>query len=229
MQMWYEETATIKEDKAVVKLYDENNKFSQSIIVPTMYYPLNGKLRVYNYKNTKKIEDINILKAFDKVNYKIGSCYTNTKELVKELKKEGYNIKSYVGWLFTGQTETPIHHCWAVINDNSILDLADDFTVMLSGDNAKNFESLNTKIERAEMIANFQLAARNVKNSIRCSPVGVPTQFLLYVGSECEPEKGKEIYRNLIKQYPDHECQRNLDAEGYNETQRVMKKVGLIR
>ena len=229
MKIWYEDTAKIKEDKAVVKLYDENNKFSQSIIVPTMYYPLNEKLRVFNYKNTKKIEDINIIKAFDNVKYKIGSCYTNTKELVNELKKEGYDIRSYVGWLFTGQNETPIHHCWAVINDNSILDLSDDFTVMLSGDNGKNFESLNTKIEKAEMIASFQLAARKVKNSIRCSPVGVPTPFLLYVGSECDPEKGKEIYRNLIKQYPDHECQRNVDSEGYSETQRVMKNAGLMR
>ena len=115
------------------------------------------------------------------------------------------------------------------MDGNIILDLADDFTVMLSGENGKKFESVKSKIEWAEMVASFQYAARKVKNSIRCSPVGIPTSFLLYVGSECEPEQGIEIYNRLIQKYPDHECQRNLDSEGYNPTQRILQKKGLMK
>ena len=228
MRTWYEKTAKITEEKVVVKLYDENNKFVQSIIVPTMYYPLNDRMKVFHYGNTQKLTEEKTKRIFDEVKYEIGSCYSNTKMLVEKLRKGGINAKSYVGWLFTGQGQTPIHHCWAVVDDSTVLDLADDFTVMLSGENGKNFESLKSKIEWAEMIASFQYAAKEIKNSIRCSPVGVPTTFLLYVGSECEPDKGIDIYNQLIRKFPDHECQLNLDAEGYNPTQRILQKKGLI-
>jgi len=229
MKIWYEDSIKIKNNQVIVKLYDEENKFIKSIVLPTKYYPLNDNPEVFHYKNTQKLKNETIVKVFNKVKYLIGHCYTNTEELVKELRKEGIEAKSYVGWLFTEKGQPPIHHCWVVVNGNTVLDLSDDFTVMLCGENGKNFESLETKIERAQMIASFHKAAKEVENSIRCSPVGTPTPFLLYVGCECDPNKGREIYRNLVLQYPDHECQRNVDKDGYTDTQRIMRNSGLIR
>jgi len=226
--MWYEDAVKIKDKQVIVKLYDEENKFIKSIVLPTQYYPLNDNPEVFHYKNTQKLKDETIARMFNKIKYIIGHCYTNTENLVRELREEGIEAKSYVGWLFTEKGQTPIHHCWVVVNGNTILDLSDDFTVMLSGENGNNFDRLETKIERAQMIASFQQAAREVENSIRCSPVGTPTPFLFYIGCECEPDKGREIYRNLIQQYPNHECKRNVDEDGYTDAQKIMRDRGLM-
>ena len=45
--MWWENQLRDKEDRAVIKLHDENGKFTKSVIVPTDYYPLNGKHEVF--------------------------------------------------------------------------------------------------------------------------------------------------------------------------------------
>lgn len=228
LKMWYEESAILKKDKVVVKLYDKNERFVKSVIIPTIRYPLNGKYEVFHCGNTEMVKDEEILKIFDSVKYTIGHCYTNVEMLIDNLKKAGYDAKSYVGWLFTGKGEVPVHHCWVVLNGKSVLDLSDDFTVMLSGENAKNFQKAVSKKEMSEMIVSFQMAAKTQKNRVRCYPVGMPTRFLLYVGCECNPENGRNIYQKLIKEFPEHECEKNCDSSGMNETQKILKKFGLM-
>lgn len=228
IKCWYDNRTRFREERAVVKLNDKQGNFAKSIMMPTSLYPLNGPYQVFHCKNTKIVTDEKILEIFDSVKYKIGFCYTNTQNLVKALKAAGYEAKSFVGWLFTGVSELPVHHCWVIVNENQVLDLSDDFSVMLGGENGKNFQKAKTKLEQAELIASFQKEARNYKNSQRCFPVGMPTPFLLYIGAECDPVEGKLIYNRLIAQYPDHECQRNCDETGLNATQRVIKERGLM-
>lgn len=225
--VWHNICTRYKEDRVVVKLRDEHGNFKKSVIVPTVQYPLNGKYEVFHYQNTKQVTDEKVLKVFDKIKYRIGCCYLNAKELVAALREEGLEAKSYVGWLFTNPHQFPVHHCWVVMNGEAVLDLSDDFTAMLSGQNAENFKNKDIK-ETRELIADFQMAARKVSNSVRCQPVGTPTPFLLYVGCECDPDEGKTIYQKLIERYPNHECQRNCDSSGMNATQKVMKAKGLM-
>lgn len=227
MTFWHEERAGFKEDKAVVKLLNDDDSFKKSVIIPTDYYPLSGEYEVFTYKNTKVVNDEKVLAVFDGVKYRIGCCYGNTQEVVSRLRELGYDAKPYVGWLFTGVTEFPIHHCWCVLDGDKILDLADDFTVMLSGVNGEHFKDKRGD-ELRELAAAFQMAASKVPNRVRCQPVGQATPFLLYVGCECEPENGRLIYRNLLQRYPHHECERNCDASGMNATQRVMRDMGLM-
>ena len=227
IKMWHEESVRLKEDRAIIKLKCPDGSFKGSVIIPTAYYPLNAKYETFTYKNTERVTDEKVLKIFDKSNYRIGRCYHNAKELCDNLVKAGYDAKTYVGWLFTAIEEYPVHHCWVILNGNTVLDLADDFTAMLFGENGKQFEG-KSKEEGRELIASFQAAASNVANSVRCSPVGTPTPFLFYVGCECSADEGLTIYRNLMRRYPDHECERNVDGEGYNATQRIMKVAGLM-
>ena len=227
-KMWHEKTVCLKDDKVVVKLFEEDGSFKKSILVPTIYYPLNGKYTVFHYKNTEKIENEEVLRIFDNVKYSIGHCYSNARTLVMELKEAGYDAKSYVGWLFTEKNEFPIHHCWVILDDKFLLDLSDDFTVMLSGKNKENFKNLSYE-ETQQAICSFHLAVAKVPNRTRCYPVGKPTSFLFYIGCECDPEEGILIYRRLLKQFPNHECQRNCDINGYNATQKVLKEVGLMK
>lgn len=226
MGFWWEDKTTFREDKVVVKLYD-NDVFIKSVIVPTNLYPLNDKYKVFTYKNTEPVTDEKILKIFDSVKYKIGHCYQNSEKLVSRLREENINAKCYCGWLFVGASQCPVHHCWVVVDDKHILDMGDDFTVMLSGQNGKNFKGANIKQSRF-LVADFARATKNVPNSTRCAPVGTPTPFLLYVGSECEAEQGRLIYNRLIEQYPNHECERNCDKSGLNDTQRIMKQMDLM-
>lgn len=228
IKKWYKEYITLKENKAIVKLYDAENRFVKSVIVPTIQYPLNGKYKIFHCENTEAVKDEKVLEIFDSVKYKIGHCYTNVGILVGRLQNAGYDAKSYAGWLFTGKGEFPVHHCWVVLDGKSVLDLSDDFTAMLSGKNADNFRKTMSKKEMAETIASFQMAARTQKNHIRCYPVGIPTGFLLYIGCECDPEEGRKIYQDLIKNFPNHDCERNCDNSGLNETQRIMREAGLM-
>lgn len=225
--MWHEKSATFKENRAVVKLHDENGDFVKSVIIPTVYYPLNGNYEVFHYKNTEQVHDEAVLKVFDRIKYSIGRCYTNTKALVAALRKEGIDVKSYVGWLFVDET-IPVHHCWAVLNGNSILDLSDDLTQKFSSENRKNFENVKNSDELRKVLASFHVAAMKWKNSERCFPVGKVSSTLLYVGCECDPDDGRIIYQRLKKQFPDHECDRNCDSSGLNETQKFFRDAGLM-
>lgn len=100
---------------------------------------------------------------------------------------------------------------------------------MLSGANGEHFKTAKSIEESRELIASFHEYAMNVENHLRCHAVGQATPFLLYVGSECDPNYGRVIYQRLMDKYPDHECQRNCDGEGYNATQRIMKNRGLMK
>lgn len=224
---WYTDNklVRIKENKVVVKLYQEDI-FKDSCIIPTVYYPLNGKFEVFTVENTKQCLDEKILEIFDRVDFKVGHCYQNTDNLVRELQKEGYNAKSYVGWLFTGAGQYPIHHCWCML-DNYLLDLSDNFTMMLGGSNGENFKDAQTKEEQALVMADFLRAAQKAKNSEKCYPVGTPTPFMFYIGNECEPDVGRRIYQQLMKEFPDHKVDRT-DKNGLNQTQKILQKEGLM-
>ena len=228
IKMWWEEQTRFKDDRVVVKIYNKDGSFRKSVITPTVYYPLNGEYKAFHYGNTRQLVDDAVKEIFDSIPYQIGFCYQNTDNLVSALQEKGYDAKSYVGWLFTAIHEFPIHHCWCVLDGDIVLDLADDMTQMLTGENGKHFEN-KTLEETRELMISFASAAKDVPNSIRCSPVGTPTPFMLYVGCECSPSQGRVIYNRLIDEYPDHECQRNCDSQGYNATQRKMKDRGLMK
>ena len=228
IKMWWEEQTRFKDDRVIVKLCDNNNNFIKSVIVPTVYYPLNSDYKAFHYKNTRVLEDDAVKGIFDSVKYQIGCCYQNTDNLVSALRDKGYNARSYVGWLFISNNQSPVHHCWCVLDDNIILDLADDYSVMLSGANGEHFKD-KSLAEARELMVSFAEQARNVPNSVRCAPVGTPTPFMLYVGCECEPQGGRNIYNKLMRDFPRHECERNCDSSGYNVTQRMMKDKGLMQ
>lgn len=227
MKFWHEEIVRIKADRIIVKLRNKDGTFLESVVIPTTYYPLNGECKVFHYKNTKRVTDQKILDIFDQVKYKYGFCYDNSERLVEELRKNGFDAKPYVGWLFVSDSEYPIHHCWVVINGDEVLDLSDDFTSMLSGKNGERFKG-KTREEARELSIDFAIAAQRVKNSVRCFPVGVPTPIMLYIGCECDPAQGRIIYNRLICEYPRHKCERNCDARGLNATQRILKSRGLM-
>lgn len=226
--LWWSK-AKITDEKAVVKLHDKDGKFLRSVIIPTVYYPLNNPLEVFQCDNTDAVENEVILRAIDRVKYQIGHCYTNTMAVVAELKAAGVDdIKSYAGWLFMGDT-LPFHHCWAVLNGRSVIDLSDDVTLAFTGDNAKKFAAAGDDIvKQREAFLSFSRWSKNLRNSERCAPVGIPSASFLYVGCRCEPEEAVAIYRKMKAEYPDHITDRNCAPDGTTVMQRMLKKEGLM-
>ena len=232
VSVWYNKQTMQKRHKVVVKLQNMDGSFKESCLIPSVMYPLddrnsmNGLYEVFTNENTTMIEDKKILDIFDSVKYEIGHCYQNTDVLVEKLIRAGYNAKSYVGWLFLSGTSYPIHHCWAVV-DNHVLDLSDDFSVKFNRHNLKNFENKSLDEQRL-VLADFHKEAAKYPNSVRCAPVGKVTMPLFYVGCECEPEKGRAIYRKLISTFPDHPVHKNVGKDSLNQTQRILKEQGLM-
>ena len=69
MALWYETQVRLKPDKVVVKLRDDDGQFMQSIIIPTIMYPLNGPYQIFHAGNTVRTEDPDMLAAIDTVKY----------------------------------------------------------------------------------------------------------------------------------------------------------------
>lgn len=224
MALWYETQVRLKPDKVVVKLRDDDGRFQQSIIIPTVMYPLNGPYQVFHAGNTVRTEDPVMLKAIDKVKYKIGQCYTNTKHVVDALREVGYNAVSYAGWLFVGE-QTPIHHCWAVVDDNIVVDLCDDHAMQKVVQ--PNIDQLHDE-ELKEAFADFVRNTQHWPNSVRCYPIGQPVPWFYYVGCPCEPLVATQIWRNLTQAYPNHECRRDQFPCNRSETQQYLHEQGLM-
>src|SRR5699024_7279124 len=99
---------------------------TKDIVIPSHQYPLNDKLKVFTRDNTEPCKDEQIKVIFDSVKYEIGKCYGNTRRLLdaleaNEIPKSRY--KSYVGWLFIGDT-MPVHHAYTVIDGKHLLDFS---------------------------------------------------------------------------------------------------------
>lgn len=196
----------------------------QKLVIPSDYYPVSGKREVFTFKNCVPVKDERIIEAFDEVQYRIGHCYQNTTALVNKLKEKGIEAKPYVGWLFTSNQCYPVHHCWCVV-DQSVLDLSDNWLLPYSPEFKKYSEQFGNS---QESFISFMKEAMKLENHIRCQLVGLPSPELFYVGTECSPKKGIEIWQKLLVKYPLHETQRNCDSEGFNETQRCLQKSGVI-
>ncbi|MDD3946233.1 MAG: hypothetical protein PHI19_00140 [Clostridia bacterium] len=229
LESWYlsDKFFRTSDGKAVVKMYDGGGRFANSVIMPTSLYPLNGVPRVFHHHNTSIVDDMSVLSAFDAVSYKIGRCYDNNERVVEELRLRNVSVFPYAGWAFIGKNQLPVHHSWAVVG-NSVIDLADDYTLLASGRHVPA-PAENESIDKMRLkLASFFEITSKFKNSVRCSPVGVPTPFMLYVGAPCEPSDARKTYQALMREYPRHEAQRNVDPSGFNATQRIFYDKGLM-
>lgn len=234
-QLWWEKQSAFKEKKAVVKLYNEDGSLSTSVNIPSIYWPLNGPYEVFHFKNTEYIGEVpKIAELFDKQSYQIGHCYSNTENIVQAFRESSFDVQPYCGWLFL-ENEMPIHHCWAVITFGigfrSILDLSCDnfrlrqYILEKAESDPEGFKKTSAK---EDIVRFIEYALRELSHTERCYPLGVAPPGHLYIGSPCEPEEGVRIYQKMVQMYPDHLSIRNVNAQGYNKTQWLLKQQGLM-
>lgn len=217
IELWHDSKLRCKPDKVVVKLY-QDGVFVDSINIPSVMYPLNGKYELFDFNRCEVVTDQQVLDIFDAQDYRVGYCYSNSEKLTEALIDAGYDAKMYVGWLFFNGRTQPIHHAWTVLDGVCVLDLADDH--FLQAANAEKFAMAKSKEEGRELTVSFMQWATEFPHSKRCAPVGTPATNLLYVGCECDKMHGISIYNNLINAFPDHPCySRHTRKDGLTETQ----------
>lgn len=127
--------------------------------------------------------------------------------------------------------DTTVHHCWTVLTTGDakhVIDLCDDFVVMYASENGNRIQAVEDPIARREMMADFELEAQKHPHHVRCFPLGCPTPPLLYIGCECDPKEGIQIWNDLIDRFPNHECRRNLGENAMSLTQSICAKHGLM-
>ena len=182
----------VNNNKAIVK-YDNGTE----IKIPSQMFPLNGELKLFTSNNTEVLTDSTIESIFNSVKPRMGKCYYNAQDLIDALIIGGIDskrIKSYVGWLFVGDT-IPVHHCFVMLDNKHVLDFGplkqfenfDEYTDMDSIDRFKN-----------DIIENDVLL-----NSQKMT-FGRALSVIAYVVSECSPKEGEKIRAKLEKAYPKH-------------------------
>jgi len=202
-----------KENKVVAKIYGDLG-FTKSIILPTDRYPLySDSFKVFTADNTKEIMDDRVIRLIDQVPYKIGQCFTNTRNVLLTLLKHGIQAQSYVGWLFIEAGE-PIMHCFSVLDNNQIIDLSDDSEIL--------FEALGFNSVSLEKYISTKKIVLAQKNSVRCNPIGKVYKDWIYIGCPCLPEIGKKMMNHLINKYPDHPAFSETDKSGKTRTQLLL-------
>lgn len=208
----------IKKDRIIEKLYDEDGKFLESVIIPTVYYPLpKEEYEIFLGKECEEVTDEGIIRAFDETEYRAGECFGNADRLSHNLKKRGYETKTYCGWVMI-KNNYPTLHCWVTIG-RSVLDLSDSFFRM----EEERLKRGSTEFDR-EAVTEIMQSLLKEKNSERCRPLGIP--YYPLVGSEVESGKEAEKFaRELMKRFPEHKSYIKTGS-GFTPLQEEMRKGG---
>ena len=224
--MWFLNAVNSSNNIIKVDVRDLNGSMTK-VVIPSDYYPLNGRAEVLNCINcSDEITDdmFELISIFNTVPYKLGHCYQNSKELDSVLKFFDYKSTAYAGWLFI-DCQLPVHHSWVILRKGShryLLDLVDEYETMLA-----NEDSISTEKD----LMNYFRWSLKLDNSVRCRPVGVPSSKLLYVGCPCEPDEARAIWKRLVERYPDHTSwKKNKQGEdpSLSDMQVKMRRKGII-
>ena len=198
----------IKEDRIVVKRYNDNNEFQGSIILPTVKYPIpSDTIHIFSLENLEQINDKRIIDAVDTVPSMIGYCYTNSDNVAKALRDIGENPKIFCGWNFVNTDILPVHHCWVMLGENQIIDLSAIHTIFMktaiSQYPAKELKTWD-KNKWRDYMYQYIKNTEKYKNSER-TILGT-ADGTLYIGAEVKSgAEGKLIFNQLKEQFPDHE------------------------
>lgn len=206
----------IKKDRIIEKLYDEEGKFLESVIIPTVYYPLPKEdFKIFGEEDCEEVTDEGIISAFDETKYCAGECFKNADRLSSALKMRGYETKTYCGWVVINN-DYPTLHCWVTIG-KSVLDLSDSFFRMEE-------EMMKRGIAEREDVKEIIQSLLKEKNSERCRPLGIP--YYPLIGSKVTDGKEAEKFaRELLTRFPDHKYYVKTRS-GYTPLQEEMRKGG---
>lgn len=202
--------------------------------VPSQLFPLtSNKIEVFYHNNTwqptseiyhteESKADLQLLTdCFNNVEAQLGRCYTNIRNFY-ELALKGDlkgKLKTYVGWVKIGSSNRLIHHCWAVYNNVHLIDFGAshlDFKLEL-----EMMEKNLSIDEMRELLAeNYVKNKEKLNSEVYTIGRTVPNHF--YIGCECEPYKGIEVYNELMDNFPNHPSYLHNNSDGSSKLQKMI-------
>lgn len=215
-----------KDGRFVAKIYTDEGEFIDSIIIPSLYYPLNDvSFKTFHHYNCELVDDEVVIECFDKVKYQTGRCYAMADELSQILLENDIPHNIWCGWLFCG-TRLPIHHCWITTgsNDEHLLDLQDNvqYTEYCLEYNKVAHDDTDAITDLITTLGVKRMKGE-IPNRVACCNAGRPHPSFYYVGCKTEcGDTAREFYRKLIKEFPDHPCKANIDQKGMTKVQKII-------
>ena len=173
-------------------------------VMGTKMFPLPSKSNVFYYNNevTNPIEDEQILKVLDSLEFKEGFCYQNSNKIVKALEQIGVDAEFYAGWLFY-MSDYPVHHSWVVIDDKFVIDMS--VNVLAFKEYKKECEANEPDSmdeARRLLIEVNERVEQNNENS-QLGVAGEVPEFAFYIGGKSTPYKARKNFNDMIDQLAD--------------------------
>lgn len=136
---------------------------------------------------------------YDKGIGQSGLCYRNARAVVDVAKALDLDVQFYSGWLFIGANSLPVHHAWALIGEEHVVDI-----VICPGElmllNQVDSTNPNWRKEIASKLKNY----RDTHNKVRDRVFGKVPEGLVYIGSEDTPDNALNTFAQLSKDFPNH-------------------------
>ena len=178
-------------------------------MVPSKMFPLSSKkkYKMFHVLNTVELENeqlayyLNqaITQHYDEGVGRSGRCYTNAYVVQQAAEELELNVTYYSGWLFVGPNSLPVHHAWAIVGEDSLVDIAispGEFDIMQEAD----FSKPEFRKDIASKLKDYASTHKDVKYRI----YGKVPEGLVYIGSEDTAENARNIFEGLGKEFPNH-------------------------
>lgn len=203
--------------------FNINNKTYE---IPSEMFYLSGEPIILTSQNTFLLSTQKIKNIFNKVEYKLGQCYTNSENLLNKLLKakiKPEHIQYLVGWLFI-DNGFPIHHALLLYQNKYVLDI----TPLMNGtDYFKKFtqERNQWKNSRDMRLSYAKWYQKFIKNpNTETATFGKMKDCCLFIGSVSSKEEGIQIWNELMKKYPNHPSNNNANNDGTTPLQSIIMK-----
>lgn len=177
--------------------------------------------------NKGPISDAAVVDVFDEIHFEVGQCYTNTEKILQAFNQAGLvkDVQAMTGWLFVGPK--PIHHCWAVYQEQYVIDAGVDMAQLSFQDKVHDMMQNGQRPDKEDLrmlLVNEQEAYLDEPNH-KTKAFGEVYPDLLYIGSYNSPDEGREIFNKLIQEYPNHPsyAEQGMNTQGASRIQQMFK------
>lgn len=182
----------------------------KSFHIPSDYFPIEGNEMLLYSDVTSTLKNRKIQDIFDRQNPILGQCYQNTQNLYNDLVSNGisrHHLKIVSGWLTT-HLELFVHHCCLVYKDKYVLDL----TARLDLDEKR---LIGKKSEEIETIIKGTLKRMEHMPPSKKAIFGKMRSYDFFIGGVVNScDEAHQMYKDLLKKYPDHITYANVVEKG---------------
>lgn len=180
-------------------------------------------MRIFEYSNTKPINNNRLEAAINQLNVQSGKCYINSDTVRTIGGFLNIPIKYYSGWFFL-PGDIPIYHEWNEL-DGQIIDVSTSIAEYhFLSEKFRNLKTSNPnwRNEVAKSLVAFRKRRRQISKDCVWGNV---LEGFLYVGCEDTHENAKDLVGNLAKGFPEHlSFAHKQNARGSSELNRIIWK-----